>query len=84
MNKKKLIKQIIIYVVLMILTAFIWLISPMILPAGAFRTTRYCSWNGPCVEPQPMIGTVVTIILLIIFIILLVLLIKSIIKLKKK
>ncbi len=81
---KKEIKQIIIYIVLMLLVVFMWLISPMILPAGAFRTTRYCSWNGPCVEPQPMVGIAVTIILVILFIVLSVLLIRSIIKVKKK
>ena len=81
MNKNK---KVIIYVVLMIVTFILWLISPLILPPGAFRTTRYCSWNGPCVEPQPMIGIVFTIILAIIFIVLSVLLIKAFIKQKKK
>lgn len=81
---KKEIKKIIIYVVLMIIDVFIWLISPMILPAGAYRTTRYCSWNEPCVEPKPMIGTITTIILVIIFVVLLILLIRTIIDMKKK
>ena len=81
---KKEIKKIVIYVILMIVDAVVWLISPMILPAGAFRTTRYCSWNGPCVEPKPMIGTITTIILIIVFIVLLILLIKTIIDMKKK
>ena len=82
MNKE--IKKRIVYIVIIILTYVLWLISPMILPPGAFRTTRYCSWNGPCVEPQPMIGTIVTIILGIIFIVATILLIKSFINTKKK
>ena len=82
MNKE--LKKRIVYIVLMIITFILWLISPMILPPGAFRTTRYCSWNGPCVEPQPMIGITVTIVLAIVFIASAILLIKSLINTKKK
>ncbi len=82
MNKN--IKHLIVYLVLLIGTFLIWLLSPSFLPAGAFRSERFCDWGGHCVEPQPIIGIIFNIIIVIVSIVLLLLTIKTIIKLIKK